>query len=179
MLKRIVSLSLFISLPCAWAQSQSPDLPSDDLPASLFDLSLKELLAVRLVTAANGFEQLQEQAPVAVSTISAEEWQAMGASTLFDAVGHLVGVHISKSQTGIANNKPVIRGVSGTFGQQILVLMDGVPFRRIRDGGSFQGHRIPLGGIKRTEVIGSPGSVTYGGEVVGVIIKMVTYRPAE
>lgn len=179
MLKRIVSLSLFISLPCAWGQSKIPDPTPKDLPTSLFELSLKDLLAVRLVTAANGFEQLQEEAPVAVSTISAEEWQAMGARTLFEAVGHMVGVHISKAQTGIANNKPVIRGVSGTFGQQILVLMDGVPFRRIRDGGSFQGQRIPLAGIKRIEVIRSPGSVVYGADAVGGIINMVTYRPGE
>jgi outer membrane receptor for ferrienterochelin and colicins len=178
MLKRLVSLSLCVSLPCAWVHSEPLQITNES-PPSLFDLSLKDLLAMRLVTAANGFEQLQEEVPVAVSTISAEEWHAMGARTLFEAVGHMVGVHVSKSQTGIANDKPVIRGVSGTFGQQILILLDGVPFRRIRDGGSFQGHRIPLAGIKRIEVIRSPGSVIYGADAVGGIINMVTYRPGE
>lgn len=177
-LKRLVSLSLCLYWPCAWGQPEQSDSATTP-PASLFDLSLKDLLSVRLVTAANGFEQLQEEAPVAVSTISAEEWQAMGARTLFEAVGQMVGLHISKTQTGIANDKPVIRGVSGTFGQQILILLDGVPFRRIRDGGSFQGHRIPLAGIKRIEIIRSPGSVIYGADAVGGIINMVTYSPGE
>jgi len=179
MLKRLISLTLFTFLPCAWGQSATPDRPLKNPPISLFDLSLKDLLAVRLVTAANGFEQLQEEAPVAVTTISAEEWQAMGARTLFEAVGSMVGMHVSKTQTGIANDKPVIRGVSGTFGQQILILLDGIPFRRIRDGGSFQGHRIPLAGIKRIEVIRSPGSVIYGADAVGGIINMVSYSPGD
>lgn len=178
MLKRLISLGLCISLP-HYALGQSGQPANDSGATSLFDLTLRDLLAVRLVTAASGFEQLQEEAPVAVTTITEEEWQATGARSLFEAINHVVGVHVGKTQTGIANNKPTIRGISGTFGQQILVLMDGVPFRRIRDGGSFQGQRIPLAGIKRIEVIRSPGSVVYGADAVGGIINMVTYQPGE
>lgn len=170
-----VIFTLLIAVePCYSASAER--LPSEP---SLFDLSLKQLLTLQVVTAASGFEQHLSDAPAAVTIIQAEEWQARGARTLFEAISPVVGVHISKAQTAISNNKPIIRGVSGSFGQQILVLLDGVPFRRIRDGAPFLGQRIPLAGIKRIEVIRSPGSVVYGADAMGGIINMVSFNADE
>src|SRR5690554_1536106 len=115
---------------------------------SLFELGLNELLNVRLVTAAAGFEQNVEEAPASVTVINAEEWRAMGAAELFEALQHVPGVHITKAQTAVSNNRPVVRGLSGAFGQQILILIDGLPFRHIRDGGTLWGQRIPLNAFK-------------------------------
>lgn len=143
---------------------------------SLFKLSLRELLNIRVVTAATGIEQRVKDAPAAITVIESAEWQAMGARTLFEAINNSPGVHISKAQTALANNKPIIRGLSGTFGQQVLVMIDGMPLRRIRDGGSFIGQRIPLAGVKRIEIIRSPGSVVYGADAMGGVINMVTYE---
>ena len=116
----------------------------DNNTNSLFELALNDLLNVRVVTAAAGFEQNVEEAPVSVTVINAEEWQAMGATRLFEALQHVPGVHITKAQTAFSNNRPVVRGLSGAFGQQILILIDGLPFRHIRDGGTLWGQRIPL-----------------------------------
>lgn len=146
---------------------------------SLFELGLNELLNVRLVTAAAGFEQNVEEAPASVTVINAEEWRAMGAAELFEALQHVPGVHITKAQTAVSNNRPVVRGLSGAFGQQILILIDGLPFRHIRDGGTLWGQRIPLNAFKRIEVIRSPGSAIYGADAVGGIINLVSYQPDE
>lgn len=146
---------------------------------SLFELGLNELLNVRLVTAASGFEQNIENAPASVTVIDAEEWQAMGATELFEALRHVPGLHITKMQTAVSNEKPVIRGLSGAFGQQILILIDGLPLRHIRDGGTLWGQRIPLNAFKRIEIIRSPGSAIYGADAMGGIINLVSYSPGE
>lgn len=155
--------------------SAEPDNKTD----SLFELGLNDLLNVRVVTAAAGFEQNVEEAPASVTVINAEEWQAMGATRLFDALQHVPGVHITKAQTAFSNNRPVVRGLSGSFGQQILILIDGLPFRHIRDGGTLWGQRIPLNAFKRIEIIRSPGSAIYGADAVGGIINLVSYKTGE
>lgn len=155
--------------------SSSPDKNN----SSLFTLGLNDLLNVRVVTAAAGFEQNVEEAPASVTVINAEEWEAMGATRLFEALQHVPGFHVTKAQTAFSNNRPVVRGLSGTFGQQILILIDGLPFRHIRDGGTLWGQRIPLNAFKRIEVIRSPGSAIYGADAVGGIINLVSHKPGE
>lgn len=152
---------------------------ADDKAPSIFTLDLNDLLNVRVVTAAAGFEQNVEEAPASVTVINAEEWQAMGATRLFEALQNVPGLHITKAQTAFSNNRPVVRGLSGAFGQQILILIDGLPFRHIRDGGTLWGQRIPLNAFKRIEVIRSPGSAIYGADAVGGIINLVSYQAGE
>lgn len=146
---------------------------------SLFELGLDDLLDMKVVTAASGFEQSLEDAPASVTILDAEEWQAMGATELFEALQHVPGLHITKMQTAVSNNRPMVRGLSGTFGQQILLLIDGVPFRHFRDGGSFWGQRIPLNAFQRIEIIRSPGSAIYGADAVGGIINLVTHKSGD
>lgn len=146
---------------------------------SLFDLTLDSLLNLRVVTAASGFEQVLDDAPASVSIVNAEEWQAMGATTLLDAINHVPGVHSSTVQTGLSFDKPIIRGLSGTFGQQVLLLVDGQPFRSVRDGGTPWAGLIPLNPYKRIEIIRSPGSAIYGADAVGGIINLVSYQAGE
>lgn len=144
--------------------------------SSLFELGLDDLLSMKVVTAVSGFEQSLEDAPASVTILDAKEWQAMGATELFEALQHVPGLHITKMQTAISNNRPMVRGLSGTFGQQILVLIDGVPLRHLQDGGVLWGQRIPLNGFQRIEVVRSPGSAIYGADAVGGIINLVTYK---
>lgn len=171
--------SLLLFIPSLAFGQDVVSADPDNKTESLFELGLNDLLNVRLVTAAAGFEQNVEEAPASVTVINAEEWQAMGATRLFEALQHVPGLHITKAQTAFSNNRPVVRGLSGAFGQQILILIDGLPFRHIRDGGTLWGQRIPLNAFKRIEVIRSPGSAIYGADAVGGIINLVSYQPGE
>jgi iron complex outermembrane receptor protein len=171
--------SLLLFIPSLAVGQNVVSAEPDNHTESLFQLGLNDLLNVRVVTAAAGFEQNVEEAPASVTVINAEEWQAMGATRLFEALQHVPGVHITKAQTAFSNNRPVVRGLSGAFGQQILILIDGLPFRHIRDGGTLWGQRIPLNAFKRIEVIRSPGSAIYGADAVGGIINLVSYQPGE
>jgi outer membrane receptor for ferrienterochelin and colicins len=171
--------SLLLFIPSLASGHDFVSANPDNKTSSLFELALNDLLNVRVVTAAAGFEQNVEEAPASVTVINAEEWQAMGATRLFEALQHVPGMHVTKAQTAFSNNRPVVRGLSGAFGQQILILIDGLPFRHIRDGGTLWGQRIPLNAFKRIEVIRSPGSAIYGADAVGGIINLVSYQPGE
>ncbi len=144
-----------------------------------FSLSLEELLQVQVVTAAVGYEQPPEDAPASVSIIDRDQWRAMGIRTAFEAIEQVPGVHVSKTQTGTLQTKVIMRGLSGSFGEQALFMIDGVPFRSIIYRGPFVGQRIPLAGISRIEVINSPGSAVYGADAFGGIINLVSYDTGE
>src|ERR1035437_3894826 len=94
---------------------------------SLYDLSFEELAQIRVVTAASGYSQNPLEAPASVAVIEAEEWEANGATTLNDAIRSLPGVDITKVQTGATKDKVTLRGLSGSFGQEVLLLVDGSP----------------------------------------------------
>lgn len=91
---------------------------SDDL----FDLSLKDLLDVRVVTAASGFEQNVKDAPASVTVIEATEWQARGAQNLTQALQGVTSLNLSFVQVGYARSKYDIRGLGGQSGQQLQIL---------------------------------------------------------
>ncbi|MGJ8680592.1 TonB-dependent receptor plug domain-containing protein [Paraglaciecola sp.] len=142
----------------------------------MFSLSLEELLEVRVVTAASGYEQPLKDSPASVSVIYQEEWQASGARELNDVLANVAGIHIKKRAIGITTNIPVIRGVSGSEGQQILVLIDGSPFKYLQNSGSFLGNRLLLAGFSRIEIIRGPGSAIYGADALGGIINLVSKK---
>lgn len=150
-----------------------------DEERSLYDLSIRELLDVRIVEAASGYSQSVTDAPASVSIVSAEEWRTTGARSLNDVLRPLAGVHVSKTQTAATINKVGLRGLSGPFGQQVVYLIDGEPINRIRDGGLLPGQRFGLIGLKQVEVVKGPGSVVYGADAMGGVINMVRYEPGE
>lgn len=150
-----------------------------DAKRYLFDLSFAELAEVRVVTAASGYAQNPIDAPANVTVIEAEMWEARGARTLYDAVRPIPGVHLTKVQTGSTKDKLSLRGLSGSFGQQVLVLLDGTPLNAIYDGGVYFGNRIPLLGFQRIEIVKGPGSAIYGADAFGGVINLVSYAPGE
>lgn len=137
----------------------------------LFDLSLEQLLSVRVVSAVSGIEQGLISAPASATVITSQEWQRRGAKTLSQALVEVAGLQTSiKPNAGV---KTIIRGLSGSFGQQIKILIDGIPFNRIQDGAKPP-LDIPLTGFKRIEIVRSPGSATYGADAFAGIINLVS-----
>jgi outer membrane receptor for ferrienterochelin and colicins len=83
--------------------------------STLFDLSLEELMQLRVVTAASGFEQNIKKTPASVTIIEAKEWQARGAKNLTQALQGAPNVEINTVTVGISKPKYSIRGLSGSF----------------------------------------------------------------
>ncbi len=143
---------------------------------SIYELTLKELLNVKVVTAASGFEQKLKRAASNATVITREEWQAMGAVTLADALASVLGVHIAKSTINYKHNMFSLRGLSGSFNEQVKLLVDGHHFENAQDSGRFNGFNMPLHNFKRIEIIKGPGSAIYGADAFGGVINLVSYR---
>lgn len=139
----------------------------------LFDLSLEELLDVRVVSSVSGIEQGLKSAPASATIIEAEEWQRRGAKTLSQALVGVPGLQSTVLSSSNAERNMVIRGLSGNFGQQVKLLLDGIPFNRVHHGGK-PALDIPLMGFKRIEIVRSPGSATYGADAFAGIINLVS-----
>lgn len=137
-------------------------------------MSLEELLQERVVTAASGFEQPLDKAPASVTVVTRDEWRSMGATALVDVLATVPGMHIGLNRTGITQNIPMIRGVSGSRGQQVLLLIDGKPYRHLQNNGRFINQRIALDSYERIEIVRGPSSAIYGADAIGGVINLVT-----
>ena len=149
------------------------DTAAAQYQTDLFDLSLEELLDVRVVSSVSGVEQGLKSAPASASIIEAQEWQRRGAKTLSQALVGVAGLQSTVLSSSNAERNMVIRGLSGNFGQQVKLLIDGIPFNRVHHGGK-PALDIPLLGFKRIEIVRSPGSATYGADAFAGIINLVS-----
>lgn len=161
---RAITLLIVMSLglPSAHARQKQLDL---------FDLTLEQLLELKVISAVTGVEQGLNTAPASATIVTAKDWQRRGASTLSQALVGVPGLQMSIEPTSGKNI--VIRGLSGNFGQQVKLLIDGIPFNRIQDGAK-PALDLPLSGFKRIEIVRSPGSATYGADAFAGIINLVS-----
>jgi len=143
---------------------------------SFLELSLEELMKVKVVIAASGFEQKAARAPATVTVITAPEWQAKGARTLSDVLATVPGFHVSKPQADFNHTKFIIRGLSGDGSSRVKLLIDGEPLELIQNGGLPIGFHFLLHNYKRIEVIKGPGSAVYGADAFAGIINLVSYN---
>lgn len=163
----LLIFAIMVFTPVVKSAPQSP---------SIYDLTLRELLDVKVITAASGFEQKLKRAASNATVVTREEWQAMGAVTLADVMATIPGVHVIKSTVNHKHNLFSIRGLSGSFNEQVKLLIDGQSWENMKDGGRENGFNMPLDMFKRIEVIKGPGSAIYGADAFGGIINLVTYK---
>ena len=101
-----------------------------------------------------------------VAIISAEEIEAMNAHNLAEVLNRVTGMYISSNGRDFGSTASL--AAQGSEPRHVLVLLDGIVWNYIGSGraGTTQ---IPLGIIKRVEVIKGPASSTWGSALGGVI----------
>jgi len=156
-----------------WAQG-----PSETSDRTRALQELRTLLATP-VKVATGTATPWSGAPASVTVITAADLEAMGATSLDEALAMVPGLHVSGSGP-LGANRYLFRGVVSTFNPQVLLLVDGVPQTSVvrGDRSGVVGTRIPASAIARIEVIRGPGSAVYGEEAFAGIIHVHT-RVAE
>jgi iron complex outermembrane receptor protein len=155
---------------------QAPVYAATD--SELFELDLKDLLKVEIVTASRVSEPLARSAAT-TTVITAAELRSMGARTIYDALRHVPGLQVGTAQFG--ENYIAVRGIRSDWSEKILVLLDGHLLNDARSGSaSFQFlDRLPVDNIARIEVMRGPGSALYGANAFLGVIHIITRRPAE
>lgn len=127
------------------------------------------LLAPVTVTTAMRAEQDITSTPAPIQLISADEIQAMGATTLRDILESSAGNYVSPSGTNLQ-----IRGLGNS---DTVYLLDG---RRIKGefSNTYEMERIAASMIERIEILRGPASVLYGSDALGGVVNIITRRPS-
>lgn len=163
----IILLQAFLGLPCAFGE--------DDKSANLFDLSLKDLLDVRVSVASVETETVIDT-PAIVSRYNRVDLEKMGVTTLREMFNFIPGVIVQDSILGIGSVQ--IRGIDETFNQKVLFLLDGVPYFQASHS-LIPMEGVPWESISHVEVIRGPGSVLYGSQATGGVFNVVTRKDTD
>jgi len=130
------------------------------------------------VTAASRSTEGVEEAPSSVSIIPERELKALQYPTIVEALRGLPGVYAWNDRSYQAIG---FRGLGrlGSYGNRVLVLVDGHPLNDDWLGSSYVGYdaRVGLDDVERIEVVRGPGSVLYGTNAFSGVVNLVTRKP--
>jgi outer membrane receptor for ferrienterochelin and colicins len=147
-------------------------------------ITLGELSVLKVLTASKSLESASE-APGIVTTITAEEIRAYGASNLLQVLERLPGTY-ALTNTTFPSGVVTVRGIEmPEVSSRVLVLLNGRPVRESTHGAMNMAifTAFPIETIDRIEMVRGPGSVLYGTNafagVVNIIMKDAITMPRD
>ncbi len=145
----------------------------DEKPKGLQQLSLEELLNVKL-TVASRTETTVAEAPSIVSVFTAEDLRRMGARDLRDVLRVVPGFELGvRGQLGYTEFG--LRGVITDNTEKIRILLDGVPVNENLEGsGTIIFGEMALDNVQQIEIIRGPGSALYGTNAFVGVVSIIT-----
>ncbi len=130
-----------------------------------------------VVTASRRVQRIEE-APAAVTVVTAEDIRQSGLNSIPEILRQVAGVDVV-SLTAF-DTQVSIRGFSRPSVNKILVLIDGRSVYEDFIGSTiWETFPIQLEDIKRIEVVKGPGSVMYGANAFSGVINIITKSPEE
>lgn len=128
----------------------------------------------RLLLTATGSLKPVHLAPTVATVITAEDIEAMGASTLNEVLETVPGLHVSPSGPTIFTSIWSIRGMHTSTNPEVLMLLNGLPLTNTADGGRQKTTNMPVAMISRVEVVRGPGSAVHGADAFAGTINVIT-----
>lgn len=174
MIKRVMAILFFALLLPLSAWSSSSNAGGTDL----LDMSLDELMNVKVVTAGRQSQKIFE-APAAMSVVTAEDIRQLGAVSVSEALRMVVGLHLGHTNAGfqVAGG---IRGFHKLPANKIVLLVDGTPWSlQMYDVPGVNQIPVSLEEIDRIEVLRGPGSSLYGANAMFGVINVITKKPQD
>ncbi len=122
-----------------------------------------------VVVTAGRRAQVAGNAPVSVSTISAQEIETRNIRSLDESLRYVPGVQMAQNQVNIRGST----GFSYGTGSRVLLLVDGVPMMG-PDQNDIKFDALPMAQVERVEIVKGPGSALYGSGALGGVINLIT-----
>lgn len=143
---------------------------------SLIELSLEELLEVK-ITGASKYEQKVSEVPAVASVITAEEIKTFGWRTLGEALASLPGTFLTYDRQYLYLGTRGF-GPPGDFNTRVLLTMDGMRMNDVVYDMALFGNEFSLDPdlIERIEFIPGPGSAVYGQNALFAVVNIVTRK---
>lgn len=133
------------------------------------------LVGFEEVIAASRKSEAVQDAPSSVTLVGPQELRTLAYPTIAEALRGVRGVYSWDDRAYVSLG---FRGIGrlGSYGNRVLVLLDGHPLNDDWIGSSYVGYdaRTDLADIQRIEVVRGPGSVLYGTNAFAGVINLVT-----
>lgn len=158
-------LAFLISL-LAFAPTESSDDPD------YFELTLTELLNMKITTASLDAETLTEAPGVSI-VVTSRDIAERGYQHLEDLLADLPGVDVNSRISSVTRSQVTFRGVLGN--NKLVILKDGVRMSSPTGDPTPIAENYPLHNVKQVEVIYGPASALYGADAFVGVVNMITY----
>ncbi len=130
-----------------------------------------------VVTAAKRPQRIEE-APAAVTVVTAEDIRQSGLNSIPEILRQVAGLDVSTLTE--FDTQVNVRGFNGGIVNKLLVLIDGRSVYQDFFGCIFwESLPIQLEDIKRIEIVKGPGSVMYGANAFSGVVNIITKSPEE
>ena len=142
-------------------------------PASLYSMSLEELMQVEVTVASKVKERVKE-ASSSVTVFTRDEIRAMGVDNIYDLLNYVPGIQVTRSVDIVDEPLIHVRGRAHIDGD-VLVLLNGHRLNENSFGRATLVNRfISSDLVQRVEVIRGPGSALYGSNAFLAVVNIVT-----
>ena len=141
---------------------------------SMLNMSLEELMNIKVVTASNISEQLSK-APANVIVIDKNDIQLRGYTCMSDIFDDLPGMDISKP-LGFQRVRNSMRGYRTSFGDSYLFMVDGIVFNQLWYNEATAQSAVPISNVERVEIVYGPASSVYGANAFMGVINVITKK---
>ncbi|MCV6638007.1 TonB-dependent receptor [Candidatus Albibeggiatoa sp. nov. NOAA] len=150
------------------------ELNTTSTTQELLQLSLEDLLNLQVITASKKQDNIHD-APGIISVITAQEIERFGANSLREVIGRLTSTYLPEIYI-TPQNATSIRGSFAGLDTQVLLLINGRPFKESVTGGMNAPIYLafPVSSIQKIEMIRGPGSVLYGTNAYTGVINIIT-----
>ncbi len=173
-LKVLFFCAIFSFLLPVFSLAQTDSLTTVD---SLSQLSLEELMNIKVITAA-GFMQSSEEAPATIRVITAQEIKNRGYEQLQDALRDIPGIDLIHVN-GYSPTLIYFRGMYGAENLRAMLMIDGIVENNILGTNDMAGPAYSLHNVDRIEIIWGPASALYGANAFGGVINIITKKGGE
>ncbi len=136
---------------------------------SLSEMTISELMDVKVVTASTRYQNLTE-APATIYVITEDDIKQYGYRDLKNVLQQLPGIECAYPQSHIHDGQ---RGFSGNWSQTKL-LINGIQANLVFSGEVYIASLYPLYNVKQIEIIQGPASVLYGADAFTGVINIIT-----
>ncbi len=175
-LRLVIGIPFLLATAVAYAQT-------DSLAVNIEDISLEDLMNVKIVSVSKKAENLFD-APLSASSVSREEIKRSGANSIMEALRLVPGVFVTENSKG--NYNVSIRGLSNLPAQSSLntgansislVMIDNRPVYNYFNGGTFwETLPVDLNDVEKIEVVRGPAAALYGPNAAAGVINIITRR---
>ncbi|MCV6638006.1 TonB-dependent receptor [Candidatus Albibeggiatoa sp. nov. NOAA] len=169
----LIPLSFFLSIYPSYVLNAF-ELDAAFATQELLQLSLEELMDLQVITASKKQDSIHD-APGIITVVTAQEIEKFGANNLREVLGRLTSTYLSQMYI-VPQNSTAVRGSFGGLDTQVLLLLNGRPFKESISGGFNYPIYLafPISSIQKIEMIRGPGSVLYGSNAYMGVINILT-----